>query len=130
MVLALIASLYSVVNNFVLKVNSEIVEVGEDAISFEAYGKKDSYAISEVESIQLKEFPSSGKIFVRVTDNSKKQKKYWIHTASFEEGKALFKELLDIEYHKHPERLKAIARSTSTLSSRKSKKLGKGSPSV
>lgn len=123
--MAFIVSIYSVLNNFLFKVNSEKVEISESMISFEAYGKKDSYQLDKLVVIKLKEFPSSGKIFVRITDSTNKQRKYWINTSSFENGKKLFKQLLDLEYQRHPDTLKARARSQSTLSSRKEKKFRK-----
>lgn len=117
MVLALLASLYTVVNNFILKVNSEVIEISDQIISFEAYNKKDIYEISKLNSFKLKEFPFSGEIYIRLVDCENKERKYWIHTSSFNEGKRLFKKLLDIEYQKHPQSLKARARSQSASNS-------------
>lgn len=110
MTLAFISALYSVFNNFVFKVNPKKVMIDENIIAFESYGKKDSYLIDEIKKIRLKEFPTNGKIYARITDKNGKDHKYWIHTRSFEDGKKLFREIMYIEHDKHPETLKARSR--------------------
>lgn len=115
MSLVLLVALYATVNNFILKVNSEVIVIGDDTISFEAYKKKDTYELSKLQSFKLKEFPSSKKIYVRLVDFDNKKRKYWVHANSFSGGKRLFKKLLDIEHEKHPQSLKARARDQSTI---------------
>lgn len=113
MTLALISSLYSVINNFIYKVNTETIIIGKDEIAFESYNKKDNYRIEEIKQIKLKEYPTNGKIYVRLTDKNNTLHRYWIHTRSFENGKELFKELMYVEFHKHPNTLKAKSRAES-----------------
>lgn len=115
MSLGFISSIYAVFNNFVFKVNSRKISISDRIISFEAYNKVDFYTISDIKSFKIKEFPSSGKIYLRIKNYDNKNSRYWIHTGSFDDGKKLFKSLLDIEYIKHPEGLKAKARSSSSL---------------
>lgn len=110
MTLALISSLYSAINNFMYKVNTEIIVIGKGEISFESYNKKDRYSIEKIKQIKLKEYPTNGKIYVRLTDENNKLHRYWVHTRSFKNGKELFKELMYVEFRKHPETLKARSR--------------------
>lgn len=117
MFLVFTSSLYATLNNFVFKVNSKLITIKDDEISFEAYAKKDVYTISKIESFKVKEFPSSGKLYIRIEDDTGKKRKYWIHTFSFNESKNLFKNILEIEHKKHPETLKAQARLNSSLTS-------------
>ncbi len=74
MSLALFVAFYTTINNFILKVNSEVIEISDHTISFEAYKKKDIYEISKLQSFKLKEFPSAKKIYVRLIDFENKKK--------------------------------------------------------
>jgi hypothetical protein len=119
MTLAFISAFYSVINNFVFKVNSKKVIIDKNKLSFEAYGKKDTYFIDAIKKIKLKEFPTNGKIYTRITDENNKTHKYWIHTKSFNDGKELFREMMYIEHDKHPDTLKAKSRDAEFSKERK-----------
>lgn len=108
-----ITCVYTFWNSFVAKVNSEIVGISETKVSFEAYGKKDVYSLDKIEKMNIREFPSSGKMYIRIYNNNKKNR-YWIHTKRFEEGLQLFHKLRDVEYTKHPETIKSKARTVNT----------------
>lgn len=111
MTVALISSLYSIINNFIFKVNAERVGIDKDTILFQAYNNTKKYQISEIKKIKLKEYPTIGKIYVRIYDRNNKLNRFWIHTNSFLNGKKLFIHLLYVEYNKHPDTLKASSQS-------------------
>lgn len=114
MLLVMGVAFYSFWNTFIARCNSEHVGVGETAISFEAFHKTEVYELQQIERLRIREFPSMGKLYIRITDEQGKQHRYWIHTKRFNEGKKLFRALLDREYQKHPETLKARARRVNT----------------
>lgn len=111
MVLAFISSVYSIINNFIFKVNPEIVEISDEEISFESYNRKDVFKLSEINKLILKEYPTAGKIYVRIFDENNKLHRYWVHTKSFQDGKDLFIHLLFTEFKRHPDTLKASSQS-------------------
>lgn len=111
MVLAIISSLYSVINNFIFKVNAENVSISQDTIIFESYNQTDIFDLNEISKLKLKEYPTNGKIYVRLYDENNKLHRYWVHTKSFQDGKDLFIHLLYTEFKKHPDTLKASSQS-------------------
>lgn len=101
---------YAIWNSFISVSNPQKVEIGNDFICFSAYGKEHKYFYDDVKSFRIREFPSAGKIYLRVNQSNFLKGRYWIHTTQFEDGKELFKKLLEMEYELHPDSLKAKAR--------------------
>lgn len=105
---------YNVWNTFISKSTSEEVIIDDEYISFSAYNHCDKYLFSDIKKLRIREFPSSGKMYIRVNESSVLKGRYWIQTKQFENGKELFRALLDLEYKMHPDTLKARARTVNT----------------
>lgn len=101
---------YTCWNSFVSKSNSEKVIVDDTSIRFYAYHREDVYTLSEIRQLRIREFPSSGKMYIRIDHYNAFKGRYWLQTNLFSDGKELFHKLLDIEYAMHPDTLKARAR--------------------
>lgn len=114
MVFISVVALYQVWNTFVSHSNPEQVILDDDTITFASFQKEDRYVVSEMKQLRIREFPSSGKMYIRIDDANLFHGRYWIQSSQFNDGKELFKALLDIEYKKHPDTLKARARSVNT----------------
>lgn len=109
-----VVCVYTVWNSFVSLSNPEKVMIGDDFISFSAYGREHKYMFHEVEQFKIREFPSAGKMFIRINRSNVFKGRYWLQTKQIEDGRELFMRLLDMEYEMHPESLKALARRTNT----------------
>lgn len=125
-IFALVA-LYQTWNTFVARCYSHSVTVGDDVISFELFGKSQSYRISELEEFQIRGGARSGKMYVRVGDHNILHGRFWVHTYAFEDGEELAERLIQIENRVDPSSLRVQARNSSAQSqSAKSAKSGKG----
>jgi hypothetical protein len=111
-VVAVVAA-YQVWNTFVAIANPETVEIGDDSIAFSAFGRTDSFSISEMKEFRVREFPGAGKMYVRVNGGGLFKGRYWLQTAVTSDGEELFHRILDIEYAKDPDSIKAQARRSS-----------------
>lgn len=109
-----LVALYQVWNTFISHSNPEKVILDEDTICFSSFQKEDQFIISEIKQLRVREFPSSGKMYIRIDNASILHGRYWLQTSQFNDGKELFRALLDIEYKKHPDTLKARARTVNT----------------
>lgn len=118
-----VVAAYTVWNTFVSISNPEKIIIGEDYISFKAYGREDKYNFCDVTQFRIREFPSAGKMFIRVNQSNLLKGRYWVHTRQIEEGKELFRRLLDMEYDMHPDTIKARARRTNTQYAQNLKKM-------
>lgn len=113
------AAVYQAWNTFAAIANPEKVTIGPDAIEFSAWGRTDRYARAELTQFRVREFPSSGKMYVRVNDHNLLHGRYWLQTNVMEgdngePGTQLFHEIIDIEYQLHPDTIKARARRVNT----------------
>lgn len=107
-----VAAFYHAWNTFIAKVYVHSVTIGKDEISFELFGKIKSYKLRDLKEFRVREYPSSGKIYLRVDDHNAFRGRFWISTKVFENGHELFEKVRDLEYDIHPETLKARARRT------------------
>lgn len=107
-----VAALYQVWNTFVARCYSHSVTLSDDQISFELFGKSQSYRLSELKEFRVREYPSSGKMYLRVGDHNALHGRFWLSTKTFTDGQELFGRLRDLEYEIHPDTLKARARRT------------------
>lgn len=114
MIFVAVICLYQIWNTFISKSTPEEVVIDDDYISFSAYNRCDKYYFSEMKVLRIREFPTSGKMYIRVNDSNLLKGRYWVQTKQFENGKELFKTLLDLEYKLHPDTLKARARRVNT----------------
>ena len=110
--LALLVSCYQIWNTFVSGSNPKVIELSEEVVSFNSYGRIQKYDLKKVNSFLVREFPSSGKIYLRVNDASLLSGRFWIPTKMFNDSEELFSLLRDLEYKIHPDSLKARARRT------------------
>lgn len=114
LVVAIIVATYTAWNSFISNSNPEKVVIADDYISFSSFGREDKYMLDQLEMFRLREFPTAGKIFIRVNKAGIFKGRYWVHTWHFNDGKELFTRLLDMEYALHPDTLKAKARRVNT----------------
>lgn len=105
-------ALYQVWNTFVAKCFARTVTVSEDQIAFESLGKTQAYSFEGLSEFRVREYPSSGKMYLRVGNHNVLRGRFWLSTRVFEDGQELFALLRDLEYEIHPDTLKARARRT------------------
>ena len=110
MIVLMVPAAYQVWNTFIAIANPETVEIDEEAISFSAWGRTDRYAWSDVRSFRVREFPSAGKMYIRINDSSLFKGRYWLQTRVMTDGRELFQRICDLEFRIHPDTLKARAR--------------------
>lgn len=104
------AALYQAWNTFVARCYAHAVTLDDATISFELFGREQSYSLSELDEFRVREYPSSGKMYLRVGNHNALHGRFWLSTKSFEDGDELFKRIRDLEYQIHPDTLKAHAR--------------------
>lgn len=110
MIVLMVPSAYQVWNTFVAIANPQTVEIDDEAIAFSAWGRTDRYLWNDVTSFRVREFPSAGKIYIRVNNSGLLRGRYWLQTRVMTDGRELFQRICDLEYKIHPDTLKARAR--------------------
>lgn len=111
--MVILVSGYTIWNTFAAISNPQIVTISDDFISFSAYGKRDVFDLCELSSFMIREFPSAGKMYVRVNKPGLLKGRYWLYTMMYSDGQELFGKLLEIERNIHPDSLKTQAYRTS-----------------
>ena len=109
-----IVSIYTMWNSFVSKVHPEKIVIKENEIVFETFNSKDRYYIDGTDRFQLREFPSSGKLYLRIGNEQLQKGRYWINTKNYNNGKELFQLFRDLDYKINPDSLKSKARRVNT----------------
>lgn len=110
MVVLAVAALYQVWNTFIAIANPETVVIDGGAIAFSAWGRTDRYEAGEITEFRVREFPTAGKMYVRVNGGRLLRGRYWLQTRVMTDGDELFRRICDMEYAMHPDTLKAYAR--------------------
>jgi hypothetical protein len=87
-----------------------------------SFNRTDDYHLSQLKSFKIREFPTAGKMYLRMDGGGLLKGRYWLNTKNYNDGQELFRLLLDMEYEKHPESLKARARRVNTEYNTKVKK--------
>lgn len=109
-----IVAFYSFWNALVAKVTPKEVYVDGDMLTLRSFNRRDAYNLSQLKSFKIREFPTAGKMFLRMDGGGVLKGRYWLNTKNYTDGQELFRLLLDMEYEKHPESLKARARRVNT----------------
>ena len=109
-----IVCIYTIWNSFVSKVHPEKIVIKENEIVFESFNCKDRYYIDGTDRFQLREFPSSGKLYLRIGNAQLQKGRYWINTKNYNNGKELFQLFRDLDYKINPDSLKSKARRVNT----------------
>lgn len=114
-----VAAIYQAWNTFVAIANPETVSLDDESISFSAWGRTDRYELSELTQFRVREFPSAGKMYLRINDHNLFHGRYWLQTrlmegSNGEPGSKLFHDVIDLEYRLHPDTIKAQARRVNT----------------
>ena len=110
MIVLMVPAAYQVWTTFVAIANPQTVEIDDEAIAFSAWGRTDRYLWNDVTSFRVREFPSAGKIYIRVNNSGLLRGRSWLQTRVMTDGRELFQRICDLEYKIHPDTLKARAR--------------------
>ena len=110
MVVLMIPAAYQVWNTFIAIANPETVTLADGFIEFGAWGRHDRYELADVHEFRVREFPTAGKMYVRVNGGGLLRGRYWLQTRVMSDGRELFERICDREYAMHPDSLKARAR--------------------
>ena len=117
-----IVAFYSFWNALVARVTPKEVDVTGDTLMLRSLNRTDDYHLSQIKSFKIREFPTAGKMYLRMDGGGLLKGRYWLNTKNYNDGQELFRLLLDMEYEKHPESLKARARRVNTEYNTKVKK--------
>ncbi|BBM19926.1 MULTISPECIES: hypothetical protein [Enterococcus] len=117
-----IVAFYSFWNALVAKVTPKEIDVDGDTLTLRSFNRRDAYSLTQLKSFKIREFPSAGKMFLRMNGGGVLKGRYWLNTKNYNDGHELFRLLLDMEYEKHPESLKARARRVNTEYNARAKK--------
>ena len=109
-----IVCIYTIWNSFVSKVHPEKIVIKENEIVFESFNSKDRFYIDGTDRFQLRDFPSSGKLYLRIGNEQLQKGRYWINTKNYNNGKELFQLFRDLDYKINPDSLKSKARRVNT----------------
>ena len=109
-----IVAFYQVWNTFIAIANPESVTIDENSITFSAWGRNDRYEFDDLKEFRVREFPTAGKMYIRVNDHNLLHGRYWLQTHNMDDGRELFQIICDMEYKIHPDTIKARARRTNT----------------
>lgn len=110
MIVLMIPAAYQVWNTFIALANPETVTLADDFIEFGAWGRRDRYELADVREFRVREFPTAGKMYVRVNGGGLLRGRYWLQTRVMSDGRELFERICNMEYAMHPDSLKARAR--------------------
>ena len=114
LVLVGIVCIYTMWNSFVSKVHPEKIVIKGNEIVFESFNSKDRYYIDGTDRFQLREFPSSGKLYLRIGKAQFKKGRYWINTKNYNNGKELFELFRYLVYQIYQKSIKSKARRVNT----------------
>lgn len=107
--MVILVSAYTAWNTFIAISNPQKVVLSDDFVSFSAYGRTDSFALWELDRFMIREFPSAGKMYIRINKAGLLKGRYWLYTMMYSDGQELFRRLLEIERNIHPDSLKTQA---------------------
>ena len=109
-----IVAFYQTWNTFIARCYSHSVTIGDDEISFELFGRSQTYKISELKEFQIRGGSRGGKMYVRVGKHNALHGRFWISTDVYEDGEELASRLIEIENAVDPGSLRVQARRTNT----------------
>lgn len=109
-----IVAFYQTWNTFIARCYSHSVTIGDDEISFELFGRSQTYKISELKEFQIRGGSRGGKMYVRVSKHNALHGRFWISTDVYEDGEELASRLIEIENAVDPDSLRVQARRTNT----------------
>ena len=109
-----IVAFYQTWNTFIARCYSHSVTIGDDEISFELFGRSQTYKISELKEFQIRGGSRGGKMYVRVGKHNALHGRFWISTDVYEDGEELASRLIEIENAVDPDSLRVPARRTNT----------------
>lgn len=109
-----IVAFYQTWNTFIARCYSHSVTIGDDEISFELFGRSQTYKIGELKEFQIRGGSRGGKMYVRVGKHNALHGRFWISTDVYEDGEELASCLIEIENAVDPDSLRVQARRTNT----------------
>lgn len=109
-----IVAFYQTWNTFIARCYSRSVTIGDDEISFELFGRSQTYKISELKEFQIRGGSRGGKMYVRAGKHNALHGRFWISTDVYEDGEELASRLIEIENAVDPDSLRVQARRTNT----------------
>lgn len=103
--LAIIVSIYGIINTFVSISHPEkIVDDGEK-LEFHSFGRVHSYYLNKVKYFRIKEY-YNGKIYLRIGNPTPLKGRYWINAPMYTDGEELYLSFREREKKIHPDSLK------------------------
>lgn len=112
--LVIAVSIYTIWNNNIAICTPEVVVMDAEYLEFSAYGKSHKFMLEDVNSLRIREFPRARKMYIRINEPSMLRGRYWVSAKMYSDGEELFHSMLNMEYERHPDSLKATARRTNT----------------
>ena len=101
---------YTFWNCFVSKVHPQSIVLGDEILELRAFNQTKRFNLNKLEKYNVREFPSSGKIYLRIDRPTVFTGRYWINTKNYDHSKELFQLLLDLDYQMNPHSLKSRAK--------------------
>lgn len=102
---------YGAVKTFLSNMYPRAIRFEDDTVSFVGVtGSSQSYTISELKNVRLRENPSTRRLFVRMDGDNFMKGRYWLDVRFYDKPEELFWRVCDIEVASNPKSLRARAR--------------------
>ena len=114
-VIAFVVGLYTAFNTFVARCYPRTVTLGEKDVTFESFGRRDTYALADVTRLQVRENARALAVYVRINGGGLTRGRYFVgcgdmYDESGEKARALFDFFLDTEARLDPDNIRVRAR--------------------
>lgn len=114
---------YGAIKTFVSHMYPKSISFEDGVISFiNCFGSRQSYTISQLKNVRLRENPSTRRLFVRMDNDNFFTGRYWIDTRFYSKPEELFWRICDVEVMSNPDSLRARARLSNAKSAKNTKK--------
>lgn len=116
--LAMVVGAYSSFNTYIAHAYPEKVRITEDGISFSSFGRTDSYRLSDVTGLSVRENPRTLSAYVRVNGGGIVRGRYFVGAGNMvdergERAEGLYRYLLLEEAELDPDNIRVRARRSS-----------------
>ena len=108
--LAALVCVYTMWNCFISKVHPQYITITKEKLLFNSFNRVDEFKVDEIKKYNLREFSSSGKIYLRINKSNLFSGRYWINTKNYNSSKELFDYLRELDTQLNPDSLKSRAK--------------------